>query len=79
MPSKEEIKAEDKKIRYLQRLADLTLALIRDTDLTLEEASRHVASLREFAVRLFPGKGHVFDLIYGPRFRRLMNWKYRLS
>ncbi len=78
MPGKEEIREEDRKIRYLQRLSDLTFALIRDTDMSLDEASRHVASLKEFAIKLFPGKGHVFDLVYGPRFRRLMNWKYRL-
>lgn len=47
--------------------------------MTVEDASRHVAGVRDFAARLFPGKGDVFDLVYGPRFRRLLADKYNLS
>lgn len=79
MPTEEELKEEDKKIRYLRRMVDFTIALIVQSDMTLEEASRHAASVREFALKLFPGKGEVFDLIYAPRFRRLLADKYRLS
>jgi hypothetical protein len=35
-----------------------------------------VAAVRHAAVRLFPGKESVFDLIYLPRFRRLLADRY---
>lgn len=79
MTTPEEIKAEDKKIRLLRRMVDLTMSIIIDTEMTLEEASRHAAGVRELALRLFPGKGEVFDLVYGPRFKRLLRDKYMLS
>ncbi len=79
MTTPEEIKAEDKKIRLLRRMVDLTMSIIIDTEMTLEEASRHAAGVREFAIRLFPGKGDVFDLVYEPRLKRLLRDKYMLS
>ncbi len=80
MATQEEIKAEDKKIRYLRRMVDFTIVLIlQSDDMTLEDASRHVAGVRDFAVRLFPGKGGVFDLVYGPRLKRVITDKYMLS
>ncbi len=79
MPTKEEIKDEDKRIRYLRRMVDLTITLIMSSDMTLDEAQRHAAGAREFALRLFPGKGDVFDLVYAPRFRRLLREKFLLS
>lgn len=79
MARSEPVKDEDRKIRYLRRMVDFTLALIMQTDMTLEEASRHAAGVREFATKLFPGKGDVFDLVYAPRFRRVLTEKYRLG
>lgn len=79
MPDAEELKEEDRKIRYLRRMVDFTMALIMQSDMPLEEAARHAEGVREFALKLFPGKGDVFDLVYAPRFRRLLTEKYRLS
>ena len=79
MPTREEIKEEDRRIRYLRRLVDFTIMLISTSDMTREDASRHVAGVKDFAVKLFPGKAHVFDLVYGPRFKRLLTDKFMLS
>lgn len=79
MPTKEELREEDKKIRYLRRMVDFTIILIIESDMPLEEASRHVAGVKGFAERLFPDKGGVFDLVYGPRFKRILIEKYNLS
>lgn len=79
VPTEEEKKEENRKIRRLRIMADLTMSLIIQTDMTHEEASAHAASVRELAIRLFPGKGEVYDLIYAPRFRRLIAERYRLS
>lgn len=79
-PTQEEIKTEDRKIRHLRRMADFTVALILQTpEMSIEEASGHIAGMRNLAMQLFPGKEEVFDLVYGPRFKRLLMDKYRLS
>lgn len=77
-PTPEEIKEEDRKIRHLRRMVDFTSVLIIQSDMGLDEARQHVAALRDFALRLFPGKEHVFDMVYGPRLRRLLTEKYHL-
>ena len=76
----EEIAAEGRRLRRLQLLMDLALSAIRQSDtMPVEEASELAASARQAALRLFPGKEAAFDLIYRPRFQRLLNEKYRLQ
>lgn len=79
MPTQEQVKDEDKKIRHLRRMVEFTVSLIvSDDDMTLQEASGHIAGLRDFAVQLFPDKGDVFDLVYAPRLKRIIVEKYML-
>jgi len=73
-----EIADENKRIRHLRRLVDFSLSLIAQTPMSFDEAQRVVEGVRDHACRLFPGKGDTFDLIYRPRFRRLIAEKYRL-
>jgi hypothetical protein len=73
------VEEEDRKIRHLRRMVDFTSILIMQSDMDLEEAQRHTTALRDFALRLFPGKEHVFDMVYGPRLKRLLVEKYNLS
>jgi hypothetical protein len=47
--------------------------------LTLEEAREVVNHAKQTALQLFPDKEATFDLIYGPRFRRILSEKYRLQ
>jgi hypothetical protein len=68
-----QIEQENKMIRRLRFLVDLTFATIaQDYDLTLEQAWEHVIALRGAAVAMFPGKEQTFDLVYLPRFSRLL-------
>jgi hypothetical protein len=78
MPTPEELKEEDRKIRQLRLVVNLTMSTISQTTLSLEEASKMVTATRELALRLFPGKELAFDLIYQPRFRRLLAERFRL-
>ncbi|MBZ0169726.1 hypothetical protein MELA_01857 [Candidatus Methylomirabilis lanthanidiphila] len=78
MPTPEELKEEEKRLRQLRLAVSLTMSTISQTTLSLEEASRMVIATRELALRLFPGKEAVFDLIYQPRFRRLLTERFRL-
>ena len=67
------IEQENKLLRRLRFLVDLTFATIaQDNDLTLEEAWEHVIALKGAALAMFPGKEAAFDLIYLPRFSRLL-------
>jgi hypothetical protein len=71
------IELENKMIRRLRFLVDLTFAtLAQDRDLTLEEAWEHVVALKRAAVTMFPGKEETFDLIYLPRFSRLLSERF---
>ena len=64
-------------IRMLRFLVDLTFATIaQDDSLTLEQAWEHVLALKGAAVAMFPGKEATFDLLYMPRFSRLLAERY---
>lgn len=79
-PTPEEIAAEARKVRRLQLMMDLVMNVIRQNDaMPIEEASELVASARRAALNLFPGKELAYDLIYRPRFQRLMREKYRIQ
>ncbi len=72
MPTREELEEEDRRVRYLRIAVSLALSTIGQTDMTLDQAQEMVAATRGMALRLFPGKELAFDLIYLPRFRRLL-------
>ncbi len=73
-----EIKEENRRIRHLRRLVDFSMALIAQSSMSLEEAQTVVKGVRQHAAQLFPGKEETFDLIYTPRFRRLIAEKFQL-
>ncbi len=71
-----EIKEEGKKVRYLRFAVDLTLSLISRGELSEGDALELFHNVRRQALRLFPGKEETFDIIYGPRFRRVITEVY---
>jgi hypothetical protein len=78
-PTQEEIDEESRRIRRLRILVHLTIESIAGGDLTPEEAAGMVAATRRVALEMFPGKERAFDLIYRPKFQRVMNAVYRLQ
>ena len=71
------IEHENKMIRRLRFLVELTFATIaQDNDLTLDQAWEHVLALKGAAVAMFPDKGDTFDLLYLPRFSRLLQERF---
>ena len=78
MATEAEIAEENRKVRRLQMVVALVMNVLREGDLPVEEAADLVASTRRFALTLFPDKEQTYDLIYAPRFRRLMREKYNL-
>jgi hypothetical protein len=71
-----EIKEENKRIRFLRFLVDLSLQEIQQEDLSLEEMLRIVEDVKRAACSLFPGKEETFELIYRPRFNRVIQERF---
>ncbi len=58
-------------------LVDLAQAvLMQQSDLTLKEAFSIMRDTKKAALNLFPDKEHVYDLIYTPRFRRIISERF---
>jgi hypothetical protein len=80
MPSEAEIEEERKKVRQLQFMMSMVMNVIsQDVNMPVEEASELVASARKAALSMFPGKELAYDLIYRPRFQRLLTEKYNIQ
>ena len=78
VPSEAEILEENRRVRRLQFVVGLVLSVLAQSDMPVEEAAELVAAARRFALNLFPDKGHTYDLIYQPKFQRLMAEKYKM-
>jgi hypothetical protein len=76
MPTEAEILEENRQVRRLQWVVDLVMNVIGQTEMPVEEAAELVAATRQYALRLFPDKEQTYDLIYRPRFQRLLAEKY---
>lgn len=63
-------------MRKLRLLVDLATLVLRDRPLSRGDAEAVVEHVRERVLRLFPDKGDTFDLIYRPRFRRLIEERF---
>ena len=71
-PTSEQIDEESRRIRRLRIAVTLAMQLIAAGEVPLGEAEGLAAATRQLAIRLFPGKEAVYDLIYGIKFRRLI-------
>ena len=76
MGEENQIKEENRKIRYLRFLVDFTILSIQQEDLYLEEALERAEDVKRAACSLFPGKGETFELIYRPRFHRVIQERF---
>ncbi len=73
-----ELHDENRRVRRLQIVVDLVTNLLRQSNVSIEEASELVAQTRQYALRLFPDKAQTYDLIYKPRFQRLLTEKFKI-
>jgi hypothetical protein len=75
----DEILEEEKKLRRLRFIVDFALEYIRTQDITHNEALTVVEGVKKHALKLFPEKEEAFDIIYTPKFKRLLNEKFKRS
>jgi hypothetical protein len=73
-----EIIEENIRIRRLRLMTDLACALLARGDLNREDSWKLVAGVKQWALELFPGKEEAFEIIYRPRFRRIIEKHYPL-
>ena len=78
-PSQEEIDEESRRMRRLRIIVHLALDTIAGGELSPEEAAEMAAATRRIALELFPGKERAFDLLFRPKFQRVMHAIYRLQ
>ena len=77
-PTPQEIAEENKKIRTLRFMVDFSMTLISQGLMTREEAIEQLHKVKKLALRLFPDKEEAFEIIYAPRFMRIINEIYGL-
>jgi hypothetical protein len=79
-PTSQEAASEEAKlIRRLQMMMNMVMQVIaQDMSLSIEDASQMIADARLAALAMFPGKELAYDLIWRPRFQRLMCERFRL-
>lgn len=73
------LQEEEKKLRRLRFIVDFAIEYIRSQNLNHEEAMRVVEGVRKHTLKIFPGKEDAFDIIYAPRFKRVLNEKFQRS
>jgi hypothetical protein len=77
--SAEERAEERKLIRRLQMMMNMVMQVIaQDASLTIDDAAQMIADSRKAALAMFPGKELAYDLIWRPRFQRLMRERFRI-
>jgi hypothetical protein len=70
---------EQRLIRRMQMMMNLvTQTIAQDSSLSYDEAAQMIADARRAALAMFPGKELAYDLIWRPRFQRLMLERFRL-
>ena len=70
---------EQKLIRRLQMMMNMVMQVIAtDNSLSVDDASQMIADSKRAALAMFPGKELAYDLIWRPRFQRLMLERFRI-
>jgi hypothetical protein len=71
---------EGKLIRRMQMMMTMVMQVIaQDGSLTVDEASQMIADSKKAALAMFPDKELAYEIIWRPRFQRLMRDRFRLN
>ena len=67
---------EERKMRHLRVIVDLTATVLAQEKFTMDEALDLINGTKRAVLRLFPGKEHTYDIIYGRRFERILRERF---
>ncbi len=71
---------EGKLIRRMQMMMNMVMQVIaQDGSLTVDEASQMIADSKKAALAMFPDKELAYEIIWKPRFQRLMRERFRIN
>ena len=70
---------EGRLIRRMQFMMNLVMQTVaQDSSLTIDEASQMIADAKKAALAMFPDKELAYEIIWRPRFQRLMRERFRI-
>jgi len=72
MPTEEEILEERRKLRRLRTIVDLVTAILYQGNLSIPEMLELIEATRRQILAMFPDKEEAYNLIYKPRFERIL-------
>ena len=75
-PDSTAVHEENRRMRYLRYLISFTTAELMQGDHDLKQAEAIIERTRRAVLTMFPGKEQAFELIYRPRFRRILEERY---
>lgn len=73
MASAEAIRDEQRRVRRVQAIAHVTTSLLMQARLSRADGEALVAYARARILELFPGRDETYEILYGRRFRRLLD------
>ena len=73
MASGEQLADEARRAQKVRQVVDIATNLIMQSSMTRRDAESLVAAVRERILALFPDGEETYELIYAPRFRRLLD------
>ena len=73
MASREQLADEARRAQKVRQVVDIATNLIMQSSMTRRDAESLVAAVRERILVLFPDGEQTYELIYRPRFRRLID------
>jgi hypothetical protein len=67
---------EERKMRRLRIIVDRTQSILMQSNLSIQESISVTEHAKRAALLLFPDKESVFNLVYLPRFRRIIEERH---
>jgi hypothetical protein len=71
--SRDQLDDEARRAQKVRQIVDIATNLIMQSSMTHGDAESLVAAVRERVLGLFPDGEETYELIYAPRFRRLLD------
>ena len=72
MKNNDKLKQEQRNMRYLRLIVDLTAAQLSQEELSIIESIELMNSTKRLVLNLFPDKEDTYDLIYKNRFQGII-------
>lgn len=72
-PTVEDIREEARRVRRVQAIVQVATSLLAQGRPSRSEGEALVALARRHILELFPGREDTYDILYGRRFRRLLD------